>query len=75
MELASVPSQDCLCNDDQQKSGSDTKNVGFWLEEPTFTHGQLYAAKSRVGDHQRLNFTLNKRVSRKTKNFVFREIL
>ena len=27
------------------------KNGGSWQEAPTFTHGQLYVAASRIGDH------------------------
>ena len=54
---------------------SDAKNVGIWLEESTFTHGQLYVAAARVGDSQRLHFAVDKSVRRKTRNVVFKEIL
>ena len=58
-----VPSLDCFCNDNQQKSGSDTKKVGVWLEEPTLIHGQLYVAAPRVADPQHLHFAVDNGVS------------
>ena len=73
MEPAPVPSQACFCNDNQPKSGSDTKKVGVWLEEPTFIHGQLYVAASRVGDPQDLHLAAIKRDSRLTRNVVYEE--
>ena len=64
-----------FCNDNQQISRSGTKKVVFWLEEPSFTHGQLYDAASKVGDHQHIHFAVNKNVSGKTTNVIYREIL
>ena len=60
MEPAPVPSQASYCNDNQQNSWSDTKKVGFWLEEPAVTRGQLNVAASKVGDPQHLHFAENK---------------
>ena len=54
--------------------GQTHKNIGVWLEQPTFKHGQLYVATSRVEDRQNFNFAVNKSVSRKTRNVVYREI-
>ena len=51
------------------------RKMGVRLEEPTFTHGQLFVAASRVGDPQHLYFAVNKIVSRKTENVGHREIL
>ena len=46
-----------------------------WLEEPTFTHGQLYVAVSRVADNQHLHLAVSYSISRKTMNVVYKEIL
>ena len=51
------------------------RTVGVWLAEPTFTHGQLYVAASSVADPQSLHLAVNKRVRRKTRNVVYKEIL
>ena len=48
------------------------KQVGVWLEEPIFTHGQLYVTASIVGDPQHLYFTANKSASRKTRNDAYK---
>ena len=71
---APVPSQACLCNDDQQNSWSDNKKVGVWLEEPTFTHGQLYVAASMVAEPQHLHVAVSNSISRKTRTVVYKEI-
>ena len=49
--------------------------MGIWLEEPTFTHGQLYVVVSWAADPQYLHFAVNNSVSRKTRNVVYRKIL
>ena len=75
MEPGTVPSQACYCYDNPQDSLSYTKQVGFWLEEPTFTNGQLYIAASKVGDPQHLHFEVSMSVRRKTRNDVYKEVL
>ena len=72
MKSVPHPSQTCLCNDDQQKSRSDTKKEGVWLD--TFTFGQLYVAASWVGDPQLQYIAVNKSISRNTMNVVYKEI-
>ena len=58
------------------KSQGQTLNVvEVGQEEPTFTHGQLYVAASRVGDPKHLHFAVIKSVSRKTRNVVYKEII
>ena len=46
--------------------------LGVWLDEPTFTHGQLYVAAS---DPQNIHFAVNNGVSRKTMNVACKKIL
>ena len=75
MEPAPDPSQACFCNDNQGNSGSDTKKMGVWLEEPTSIHGQLYVAASLIADPQHLHFAVTNSVSRKTRNVVYEGIL
>ena len=73
MEPAPVPSQACFRIANQQKSGSDTKKMGVWLEKLTFIHGQLYVAASMVGDPHHHHSAVNKNVSRKTRNVSIRK--
>ena len=49
--------------------------MGVSLDEPTFTHGQLNDAASRLADLQHLHFAVNNSVSRKTRNVVYKEFL
>ena len=73
MEKAPVPSQAYFFNDNQQDSGSNTKKLGVWLEQPSCTNWQHYVAASRVGEPQLLHFAVNNSVSRKTWNVVYGE--
>ena len=75
MEPAPFPSQAYFYNDNQQRSGPDTKKVGVWLEQPTFTHGQLFVAASWVASRQHIQFTVNKSVSINFSNVAYEEIL
>ena len=75
MEPAPVTSQACFFNDNQKSQGHSLKKVGVWLEEPTFTHGQLYVTVLRVADPQYLYFAVNNSGSRKTRNVVYKAII
>ena len=48
--------------------------MGVWLEEPRFTHGELYVAASRLADPQHHQFIANNSASRNTMNVVHKEI-
>ena len=75
IEPASVPRYAGLCNYNQQILGQTLSVVAVRLEEHAFTHGQLYFAASRVGDHQYLYFALIISVSRKSRNVVYKEFV
>ena len=75
MEPEPVLSHVGFCNDNQQNSWPDTKKVGVCLEEPTFTHGQLYFVASWVADPQHLHFAVHNGFCRKNRNVVYNEML
>ena len=41
-----------------KSQGQTLMHVGVWLEEPVFTHGQLYVSASRVGHPNNIRFTI-----------------
>jgi ATP-dependent DNA helicase PIF1 len=53
-------------------------NVGVYLKQPVFTHGQLYVVVSRVKHKKELKILIENpdgSCGSKTKNIVYREIL
>ena len=55
-----------------KSQGQTLKNVGVWLRQPVFSHGQLYVACSRTGNPRGLKIAAKQGV---TQNEVFREVL
>ena len=55
--------------------GQTLKQVGVWLNDAYFTHGQLYIAASRVGDPTHLTIAVYKTNKGLTRNVVFKEVL
>ena len=61
-----------------KSQGQTLTNVGVWLNEPCFSHGQLYVCISRVGSSKNIKFAIRKRdgyIWNCTSNVVFREVL
>ena len=52
------------------------QRVGVFLDEPCFSHGQLYVAASRVGHPERIKFALASEAGVfETANVVYRDAL
>ena len=61
-----------------KSQGQTLLNVGVWLNDPCFAHGQLYVCISRVGSSKHIMFAIRKRDGLKwnsTSNVVFKEVL
>ena len=61
-----------------KSQGQTLQNVGVWLNEPCFAHGQLYVAMSRVGSPKDIKFAIRQRDGfpiNHTSNVVYKEVL
>ena len=61
-----------------KSQGQTLLNVGVWLNDPCFAHGQLYVCISRVGSSRHIMFAIRKKDGLKwnsTSNVVFKEVL
>ena len=61
-----------------KSQGQTLRNVGIWLHDTCFAHGQLYVCVSRVGSPSSLKFAI-KRIDgypvNATSNVVYKEVL
>ncbi|PUZ64674.1 hypothetical protein GQ55_3G161600 [Panicum hallii var. hallii] len=72
------PIKVCYSMTINKSQGQSLSNVGVYLKQPVFTHGQLYVAISRVKDRKGLKILIENpdgSCGTKTKNIVYREIL
>jgi ATP-dependent DNA helicase PIF1 len=58
-----------------KSQGQSLQTVGLYLQEPVFTHGQLYVALSRCTDCRNLWVALPPENNRQTKNIVYTDVL
>ena len=61
-----------------KSQGRTILNVGVWLNDPCFAHGQLYVCISRVGSSKRIKFAIRRDTNSPpnfTSNVVFKEVL
>ena len=56
-----------------KSQGQTLEHVGVYLNEPVFTHGQLYVAFSRVTNKKNLKICMN-HPNNLTKNIVYTEV-
>ena len=61
-----------------KSQGQTLQNVGVWLNDPCFAHGQLYVCMSRVGSPTNLKFAISQvdtHAGHLTSNVVYQEVL
>ena len=72
------PVRVCFAMTINKSQGQTLQNVGVWLNDCCFAHGQLYVALSRVGSPSKIKFAI-RRLHGSGKNFtsnvVFKEVL
>ena len=54
--------------------GATLSRVGIFLNDPVFSHGQLYVALSRVANMKNITVATNHEIPGVTRNVVYYEI-
>ena len=71
------PVRVCFAMTINKSQGQTLQNVGVWLNDSCFAHGQLYVAVSRVGSPSKIKFAIRKihgYPQNATRNVVFKEV-
>ena len=72
------PIRPCYAMTINKSQGQSLKQVGLYLSQPVFTHGQLYIALSRVTSRQGLKILIENNQelpNNYTKNIVYKDVL
>jgi ATP-dependent DNA helicase PIF1 len=71
------PVRVCFAMTINKSQGQTLKNIGVWLNDSCFAHGQLYVAVSRVGSPDQVKFAIRRThgsPDTATRNVVFKEV-
>ena len=69
------PVRVCFAMTINKSQGQTLQNVGIWLNDNCFAHGQLYVAVSRVGSPSKLKFAVRKSEGNyTTRNVVLKDV-
>jgi ATP-dependent exoDNAse (exonuclease V) alpha subunit len=58
-----------------KSQGQTLNQVGIYLSQPVFSHGQLYTALSRATSHQNVRVLIGNGETCQTRNIVYNEVL
>ena len=71
------PVRVCFAMTINKSQGQTLQNIGIWLNDCCFAHGQLYVAVSRVGSPSKIKFAIRKfhgSDTYQTRNVVYKEV-